>query len=101
MFVEEMPEFPGGQEALMNYLATNIRYPKAAMEEGLQGRVYVQFVINTEGQSEQIKILREAHPLLDNEAYRVVAEMPRWKPGMQSGQPVSVSYTVPVNFALE
>ena len=101
MFVEEMPEFPGGQEALMNYLATNIRYPAAAIEQGLKGRVYVQFVINTEGKTEQIKILREAHPLLDNEAYRVVAEMPRWKPGMQSGVAVSVSYTVPVNFALE
>lgn len=101
MVVEEMPEFPGGQEALMNYLATNIRYPAAAIEQGLKGRVYVQFVINTEGKTEQIKILREAHPLLDNEAYRVVAEMPRWKPGMQSGVAVSVTYTVPVNFALE
>ena len=101
MVVEEMPQFPGGQDGLRNYLTTNIKYPHAAMEQGLQGRVYVQFVINTEGQTEEIKILREAHPLLDNEAYRVVAEMPRWKPGMQKGRAVRVSYTVPVNFVLQ
>lgn len=100
MVVEQMPEFPGGQEGMMNYLSTNIVYPEQAVEEKIQGRVYIQFVINTEGGTEQLKILRGTHPLLDNEAYRVVQEMPAWQPGMQRGRPVSVSYTVPINFAL-
>jgi TonB family protein len=101
MVVEEMPEFPGGQEGLMNYLATNINYPVEAAEASIQGRVYVQFIINTEGGTEQIKILRGVHPLLDNEAYRVIETMPAWKPGKQRGRNVSVSYTVPVNFKLQ
>src|SRR5690554_1792938 len=98
--VEEMPEFPGGVEGLQNYLRTNIIYPKVALEQGLQGRVYVQFVINTEGKTEQIKILRQVHPLLDNEAWRVVAEMPNWRPGIQRGRAVNVLYTIPINFLL-
>ncbi len=101
MHVEEMPEFPGGQEGLMNYLATSIQYPIEAAEAAIQGRVYIQFIINTEGQTEQLKILRGVDPLLDNEAYRVIKEMPAWKPGRQKGQNVSVSYTVPINFKLE
>jgi len=98
--VEEMPEFPGGQEGLMNYLGSNIKYPPEAQAGKIQGRVYIQFVINTEGQTEQLKILRGVHPLLDNEAYRVIETMPAWKPGKQKGQNVSVSYTVPISFVL-
>jgi TonB family protein len=101
MIAEEMPEFPGGQQELMNYLATSIIYPEKAAEEGIHGRVYIQFIINTEGRTEKHKILRGVHPLLDNEALRVIQEMPTWQPGTQKDQPVSVSYTVPINFALQ
>ncbi|GAO30919.1 ferric siderophore transport system, periplasmic binding protein TonB [Geofilum rubicundum JCM 15548] len=101
MVVEQMPEFPGGQQELMNYLATSIVYPEQAIKEGIQGRVYIQFIINTEGRTEQAKILRGVHPLLDNEALRVVQEMPTWQPGKQKGRAVSVSYTVPINFKLQ
>ncbi|ASB50073.1 M56 family metallopeptidase [Alkalitalea saponilacus] len=100
MVVEEMPVFPGGIEALQNYLRDNVSYPIQAAEEGIQGRVYVQFVITKEGEIDNVKILRGVHPLLDNEAHRVVRKMPSWQPGKQRNITVAVSYTVPINFVL-
>ncbi|TCO08895.1 M56 family metallopeptidase [Natronoflexus pectinivorans] len=100
VMVENMPEFPGGIEALQDYLRSSIRYPTLAAADGIQGRVYVQFVITKEGEIDKVKILRGVHPLLDNEAYRVVSQMPNWQPGTQRNIPVAVSYTVPINFVL-
>lgn len=101
MIVEEMPEFPGGTEALQRYLAQSVRYPVIAQENGIQGRVYIQFVINQNGEVTNATILRGVDPSLDREALRVVEAMPKWKPGKQRNRPVRVSYTVPINFVLQ
>jgi protein TonB len=101
MIVEEMPEFPGGQAALQKYLASSVKYPVIAQENGIQGRVYIQFVINTKGEVTNATILRGVDPSLDREALRVVEAMPKWKPGKQRNRPVRVSYTVPINFVLQ
>lgn len=101
MIVEEMPEFPGGTEALQRYLSQSVRYPVIAQENGIQGRVYIQFVINQNGEVTNATILRGVDPSLDREALRVVEAMPKWKPGKQRNRPVRVSYTVPINFVLQ
>lgn len=101
MIVEEMPEFPGGQEALQKYLSTAVRYPVIAQENGIQGRVYVQFVIDQTGQVTNATVLRGVDPSLDREALRVVQAMPKWKPGKQRNRAVRVSYTVPINYVLQ
>jgi TonB family protein len=97
---EEMPEFPGGVEGLQKYLAKALRYPNAAQKRGIQGRVYVQFVVDVNGRVENVKILRSVHPDLDEESLRVVNKMPDWKPGKRKGISVRVSYTVPLAFKL-
>ena len=99
--VEQMPEFPGGEIALRNFIAENIKYPVEAKEKGIQGKVFVTFVVNSTGKVEKAKIARGVDPSLDNEALRVVSQLPEWKPGKQKGEAVSVSYTVPINFALD
>lgn len=99
--VEDMPEFPGGDVAMHNYLSQNIQYPPEARENGIQGRVYVSFVIDTDGSIVDVRIVRSISPSLDAEAIRIVKSMPRWKPGTQRGKSVRVSYTVPINFVLE
>ena len=100
--VEEMPEFPnGGQAGLMQYLAKNIKYPTIAQENGTQGRVVCQFVVNKDGSIVDVKVLRGVDPYLDKEAVRVISTMPKWKPGKQRGKPVRVKYTVPVMFRLQ
>jgi protein TonB len=99
--VENMPEFPGGASALMQYLAKNIKYPTIAQENGTQGRVIVQFVVNKDGSIVDAKVARSVDPYLDKEALRVVSSMPKWKPGMQRNKPVRVKYTVPVTFRLQ
>jgi len=101
MIVEEMPEFPGGTAALQKYLAESVKYPVIAQENGIQGRVYVQFVINSKGEVTNATVLRGVDPSLDREALRVVQSMPNWKPGKQRNRPVRVSYTVPINFVLQ
>ncbi|MBO7143804.1 MAG: energy transducer TonB [Salinivirgaceae bacterium] len=100
MIVENMPEFPGGDLALRKYIAENVKYPEIAKENGLSGKVFVQFVINQRGEVENVKIARGVDPALDKEAIRVVQGLPKWKPGSQRGKPVKVSYTVPINFQL-
>lgn len=99
--VEQMPQFPGGDEALMKYLATSIKYPVDAMENGIQGKVFISFVISETGKIEDLKVLRSVHPLLDLEAWRVVENMPDWIPGKQRNQNVRVRYTLPINFNLQ
>lgn len=99
--VEQMPEFPnGGMAGLMQYLSKNIKYPTIAQENGTQGRVTVQFVVNRDGSIVDAKVLRGVDPYLDKEAIRVISSMPKWKPGMQRGKAVRVKYTVPVMFRL-
>lgn len=99
--VEEMPEFPGGDAALKAYLAQSVKYPTIAQENGIQGKVYVSFVVGKDGSITNAKIARSVDPSLDKEALRVVNSLPKWKPGKQGGKPVRVSYTVPINFVLQ
>lgn len=101
LVVEEMPEFPGGEAALRRYLATAVKYPIIAQENNIQGRVSIQFIINTKGEVTNATVLRGLDPSLDKEALRVVESMPRWKPGKQRNKTVRVSYTVPINFVLQ
>lgn len=100
-FVEHMPSFPGGQSALMQYLARNIKYPPIAEENGIQGRVVCSFVVERDGSVSDIRILKSVDPSLDKEAQRVIASMPKWIPGKQNGQTVRVKYTLPVTFRLQ
>lgn len=99
--VEQMPEFPGGMSALMQYLGKNIKYPTIAQENGVQGRVIVQFVVNRDGTIVDPVVVRSVDPYLDKEAIRVIKAMPKWKPGQQRGKAVRVKYTVPVTFKLQ
>ena len=102
MVVESMPEFPGGQQALFKYLAENVKYPVIAQENGIQGRVICQFVVNKDGSIVDVVAVRSSgEASLDKEAIRVISSMPKWKPGKQRGKPVRVKYTVPVNFRLQ
>jgi TonB family protein len=101
MVVETMPEFPGGQQALFKYLAENVKYPVIAQENGIQGRVICQFVVNKDGSIVDVVAVRSSgEASLDKEAIRVIKSMPKWKPGKQRGKPVRVKYTVPINFRL-
>ena len=99
--VEEMPQFPGGQAALLEYLAKNIKYPVVAEENGIQGKVIVTFVVERDGSITDVKVVKSVDPSLDKEASRVVKSMPRWQPGKQNGSAVRVKYTVPVQFRLQ
>lgn len=99
--VENMPEFPGGQAKLFEYLGKSIKYPPAAKANGISGKVYVNFEVGKDGKITNVKILRGVHDLLDEEAKRVVKAMPAWKPGKQRGKAVKVSYNLPINFQLK
>ena len=100
--VETMPEFPGGQQALFKYLSENVKYPVIAQENGIQGRVICQFVVNKDGSIVDVEVVRSGgDPSLDKEAVRVIKSMPKWKPGKQRGKPVRVKFTLPVNFKLQ
>ena len=100
--VESMPEFPGGQQALFKYLSENVKYPVIAQENGIQGRVICQFVVNKDGSIVDVEVVRSGGDAsLDKEAVRVIKSMPKWKPGKQRGKAVRVKYTVPVNFKLQ
>lgn len=99
--VEQMPMFPGGDAALMQYLKENIHYPAVAAENGVQGRVVVGFVVERDGSITDVNVLRSVDPSLDKEAVRVVKSMPKWNPGKQNGSAVRVKYQVPVSFRLQ
>jgi len=99
--VEQMPSFPGGPSALMQYLSSNIKYPVVAEENGVQGRVVCTFVVERDGSITDVRVIKSVDPSLDKEAVRVVKGMPRWIPGKQNGSAVRVKYTVPVTFRLQ
>ncbi len=99
--VEQMPQFPGGPNALFEYLSKNIKYPVVAEENGIQGRVIVTFVVERDGSITDVKVAKSVDPSLDKEAMRVVKSMPHWIPGKQNGSAVRVKYTVPVTFRLQ
>ena len=99
--VEEMPQYPGGPQALFEFLGQNVRYPKEAEKAGIQGRVIVTFVVEKDGSICESKVVKSVDPSLDAEALRVINAMPNWKPGKQNGKEVRVKYTVPVSFLLQ
>ena len=99
--VEQMPQFPGGPQALFEYLSKNIKYPVVAEENGIQGRVIVTFVVERDGSITDVRVAKSVDPSLDKEAQRVVRSMPHWIPGKQNGSAVRVKYTVPVTFRLQ
>lgn len=98
--VEQMPEFPGGQEALMQFLRQEVKYPKEAEEKGLQGRVVVRYIIEKDGSISEVEIAKSVNEYLDAEALRVVNAMPKWIPGKQKGENVRVKFTLPISFRL-
>ena len=99
--VEQMPSFPGGPSALMQYLSSNIKYPVVAEENGVQGRVVCTFVVERDGSITDVRVVKSVDPSLDKEAMRVVKSMTKWIPGKQNGSAVRVKYTVPVTFRLQ
>jgi periplasmic protein TonB len=101
MVVESMPEYPGGEAALYAYLAENIKYPQMAKESGIQGRVFVTFVVERDGRVTDVRVLRGIGGGCDEEAIRVVQGMPKWTPGKQRGKSVRVQYNLPVKFTLQ
>ena len=99
--VEQNPTFPGGTAALMSWLSKNIKYPVIAAENGVKGRVIVQFVVEKDGSITDVVVVKSVDPSLDKEATRVIKNMPHWIPGRQNGSPVRVRFTVPVTFTLQ
>ena len=99
--VEQMPEYPGGIQALFEYLQQNVKYPEDAEKQKIEGRVIATFVVETDGSINNVGVAKPAFPSRDAEAVRVLSAMPKWKPGMQSGKVVRVKYTVPINFSLK
>jgi len=99
--VEQIPKFPGGESALMEYVSKNVAYPEEAKEKEIQGRVFIGFVVEKDGSVSNVKVLRGIGGGCDEEAVRVIKGMPKWKPGMQKGKPVRVSYQIPINFKLD
>jgi protein TonB len=100
-FVEQMPEFPGGEDAMMAYIQKNLKYPKQAVENNIDGKVVVNFVVNESGDISDVKVMRGIKYGCDEEAMRVVRGMPNWKAGKQNGKAVKVSYSLPITFQLD
>ena len=96
--IDVKPEFPGGKSALTNFLMQNIKYPEDAKKNGIQGKVYISFVINKQGQVTDVAVDRSVHTLLDAEALRVVSAFPNWTPGEANGKAVNVEFKIPINF---
>lgn len=99
--VEQMPEYPGGMQALFEYLSQSIKYPEDAQKQKIEGKVIASFVVRTDGSITDISLFKKVFPSLDDEAVRVLQGMPKWTPGKQGGKVVNVKYTVPVNFRLK
>lgn len=99
--VENMPEFPGGVQGLMQYISSNLKYPAAAQKAGVQGKVIVSMIVDKEGNITDPKIIKGITPLLDAEAIRIISDMPQWKPGTDKGEKVNVQYTIPLVFKLQ
>jgi protein TonB len=100
VIVEEMPSFPGGNEALFKFIYENIEYPRDALENAIEGNVVVRFCVTYQGKIEQTEVIRGIHPSLDAEAIRIIKQLPTWNPGKQAGNPVNVWYTLRVQFQL-
>jgi len=98
--VEQMPEFPGGNDSLMAYIGSHMVYPKAAIDDNIYGKVFVTFVVDNTGMVKDVKVMRGVREDLDNEALRVVQSLPIWEPGMQNGKKVNVQYTLPIVYQL-
>jgi periplasmic protein TonB len=101
IIIEEMPVFPGGLSGLTKFINENIKYPDEAASNGVQGRVVLRFVVGKDGSISRIQVIKGVHPVLDQEAIRVISMMPRWKPGKQNGMPAAVWFNVPVSFRLK
>lgn len=101
LVVEEMPEFPGGNRALYSFINNTVRYPVIAQENGVQGKVYLRFVVDVDGTAKEAQVLRGVDPSLDTEALRVIGKLPDFKPGKQRGRPVKVYYQAVINFRLQ
>ena len=99
--VEQMPEYPGGMQALFEFISKNIKYPADAQKQKVEGRVLAKFVIETDGSISDIEVVKNAFPSLDAEAVRVIQAMPKWIPGRQKGQAVRVKFVMPINFSLK
>ena len=99
--VEQMPEYPGGIQALFEYLSQNVKYPADAENQKVEGRVIATFIVETDGTINNVEVVKPVFPSLDAEAIRVLSGMPKWTPGKQSGKEVRVKYTVPINFNLK
>ena len=99
--VEQMPEYPGGQAALFEFISKNVKYPDDAVKKKVEGKVFVTFVVDTDGKITDVSLMRKVFPSLDAEAIRVISAMPNWIPGKQKGQVVRVKYTVPIMFRLK
>jgi protein TonB len=100
IFVEEQPLFPGGNDALLKYISESTVYPQEALDNNIQGKVFIKFAVWADGSVKRIEVVKGVHPLLDQEALRVVTSLPRWSPGKQNGKPVPVWFFVPVTFQL-
>ncbi len=98
--VEIMPSFLGGEKALFEFIKKSVKYDEKALNLGIEGKVYVRFVINKEGEVTKAEVAKGVHPLLDNEALRVVKNLPNWKPGIQNGEKVNVVMVLPINFTI-
>lgn len=98
--VERPPQFPGGEEKMMEYIGNKLNYPREARENGIQGRVVIQFVIDEKGRVTDAKVVKGIGYGCDEEALRVIRKMPRWKPGTQRGKKVKVRYVIPIRFVL-
>jgi protein TonB len=99
--VEDMPEFPGGEQAMMDFVSKNVVYPKEAQEKGISGRVFVSFIVEKDGSVNEVKVMRGIGGGCDEESVRVIKAMPKWKPGKMKGKPVRVSYMMPIVFRLQ
>ena len=99
--VEQMPQFPGGQDSLLSFIRQNLNYPEKASDKGIQGKVLVSFIVDKSGKVRDVELKRGVDPLLDAEALRVIRLLPHWVPGMQDGKAVNVSYVLPLNFKLD
>ena len=99
-YVEEMPTYPGGMSALLNFIAKNFKYPKEVEEEGIQSRIIFTMIINEDGSISDIKVVKPVHPLYDAEFVRVIEAMPKWNPGKHNDKPVKVKYTLPMTMCL-
>ena len=98
--VEQMPEYPGGPSALIEYLSQNMKYPEDAKQQKIEGRVLATFVVETDGSVSNVEVVKPAFPSLDAEAVRLLSAMPKWTPGKQNGKVVRVKFTVPISFNL-